>query len=326
MGRFVPQDLQVMVSVVLPTYNRAEKLGPVVGSVAAQSYNHLELIVVDDASTDDTAGKVAALAREFPDLRLRYVRLDRNMGGGAARNRGVREATGNLIAFLDSDDIWFPDKLLLQVEAWHAAPEPQRTVVYCLLVTHDGWRKEVRPREPKAPETSVGDYLFIEGGFIQTSCLLLPTELAAAAPFDEDLRAHQDLQLVLSLEERGAVFHCVERVLVSYSTAAEPGRVSSNRDPRPSEVFLDRYGTLLSRRAQLGYAGRLLALRYGKAGRPLKGASLLWQAFGAGTLSARDFAWLLTRTMVPEPLELFVRRAIRRLRPAPRAGSALMHE
>jgi len=324
MGRFVPQDLQIKVSVVLPTYNRAHKLGPVVASVAAQSYIHLELIIVDDASTDDTAAAVATLARDHPDLSLRFVRLDHNSGGGAARNRGVREATGALIAFLDSDDIWFPDKLRLQVEAWQKAAQPSRTVMYCLLETHGGWRKEVRPRTPKAPQSSVCDYLFVEGGFIQTSCILLPTDLALEAPFDEELRAHQDLQLVLSLEECGAVFDCVERVLVSYSTAAELGRVSSNRDPRPSEVFLDRYGVSRGSRARLGFAGRLLAMRYGKAGKPLKGARLLWQAFGAGALSARDFVWLLTRTMVPEPLEIWIRRAIRGLRSS--RFALLIHE
>lgn len=326
MNRSVPHGLPITVSVILPTFNRAHKLGPVVAGVAAQSYTQLELIIVDDGSTDDTRGAVEELARQHPDLDLRYVRQPANLGGGAARNRGVREAKGALIAFLDSDDLWLADKLQLQVAAWHAAARPSLTTVYCQLVTHDGWRSEVRPRTPKLPETPVGDYLFIEGGYIQTSCLLLPTALAVEVPFDEALRAHQDLQLVLSLEEHGAEFVCVERVLVRYSTAPDPARVSSNRDPGPSQAFLDRYGHLLSGRARLGFEGRLMAMRYGKAGRPLKGSGMLWRALRARAVAPREFAWLLARTVIPEPVDMLVRRALRRLRGQAKGPSSVLGE
>jgi glycosyltransferase involved in cell wall biosynthesis len=107
-----------LVSVVVPTYNRADLLKRAVDSVLSQSYENFELLVVDDGSTDDTAALVAGL----DDPRLRYLRQPRNMGVAAARNRGMREARGSLVAFLDSDDLWAPEKLKRQVELIRRRP------------------------------------------------------------------------------------------------------------------------------------------------------------------------------------------------------------
>lgn len=97
------------VSVIIPTYNRAEKCLRAVESVLAQSHQSVEVIVVDDGSTDDTESTLSGR-----DDRVRYVRQE-NSGVAAARNRGFREATGNYVAFLDSDDVWNPRKLELQL-------------------------------------------------------------------------------------------------------------------------------------------------------------------------------------------------------------------
>jgi len=100
------------VSVVIPTYNRADKVPNGIESVLAQTCSDLEVIVVDDGSTDDT-GKV--LAERFGD-RIRYY-AQHNQGASAARNRGIQEARGEYIAFLDSDDLWEKDKLEWQFKA-----------------------------------------------------------------------------------------------------------------------------------------------------------------------------------------------------------------
>jgi glycosyltransferase involved in cell wall biosynthesis len=106
------------VSVVIPTYNRAGTVVQAVRSVLAQRFEDLELIVVDDGSTDDTASRLAAI----PDERLRYVRGP-HAGVSAARNLGVRHATGALVSFLDSDDLWCSDKLAHEVDVIAAHPE-----------------------------------------------------------------------------------------------------------------------------------------------------------------------------------------------------------
>lgn len=106
-----------IISVVIPTYNRARFLPAAVASVRAQSYQCDEILIVDDGSGDDTAEVVAALG---PGVRL--IR-QANAGPAAARNRGIHEARGDLIAFLDTDDRWLPGKLAAQVELFGREPE-----------------------------------------------------------------------------------------------------------------------------------------------------------------------------------------------------------
>jgi glycosyltransferase involved in cell wall biosynthesis len=106
------------VSVVIPTYNRAHTVLEAVRSVLSQRFRDLEVIVVDDGSTDDTAARLAAV----PDPRLRVI-MGRHAGVSAARNLGVSKASGTLISFLDSDDLWRPDKLAAEVAFLARHPE-----------------------------------------------------------------------------------------------------------------------------------------------------------------------------------------------------------
>lgn len=101
-----------LVSIIMPSYNTGRFLAQSIQSVLAQTYENWELIVVDDCSTDDTD----AVAACFSDRRIRYLKNEKNSGAAQSRNRALREAKGRWIAFLDSDDLWAPEKLALQVE------------------------------------------------------------------------------------------------------------------------------------------------------------------------------------------------------------------
>jgi glycosyltransferase involved in cell wall biosynthesis len=107
----------MLVSVIIPTFNRSRFVSEAVKSVLGQSYPDKEIIVVDDGSTDDTAERLA----EFGD-RIRHVRTE-NGGVPRARNIGISASRGDLIAFLDSDDLWLPNKLGRQVEYFAANPD-----------------------------------------------------------------------------------------------------------------------------------------------------------------------------------------------------------
>ena len=102
----------VLISVVLPTYNRARCLSRSINSVLNQTFSNLELIIVDDGSTDNTR----ELVESFSDPRIRYI-YQENAGACAARNHGINEALGTYIAFQDSDDEWRKDKLEIQLNA-----------------------------------------------------------------------------------------------------------------------------------------------------------------------------------------------------------------
>jgi O-antigen biosynthesis protein len=128
------QQAQPLVSVVIPTYNRAELVIDAIRTVLAQDYPALEVLVVDDASTDDTAARVAGLG----DERVRLIRQRVNGGVASARNRGMDAARGEIIAFLDSDDEWLSrDKLSRQVALLMAAPR-RTALVYGGQEVRDG--------------------------------------------------------------------------------------------------------------------------------------------------------------------------------------------
>jgi glycosyltransferase involved in cell wall biosynthesis len=109
----------MLVSVITPTYQRAHLLAGAISSVLAQQSVELELVVVDDGSTDGTRELVTGI----DDARVRYIRFERNQGSGAARQAGVREARGEIVAFLDSDDVWRRDKLSMVSAAFGRYPD-----------------------------------------------------------------------------------------------------------------------------------------------------------------------------------------------------------
>jgi glycosyltransferase involved in cell wall biosynthesis len=103
------------VSVIIPTHNRASSLATAIASALGQYAQDVEIVVVDDASTDNTADVVA----QYADSRIKYVRQPVTRGVAAARNEGIRRSSGRFIAFLDDDDEWMPDKLALQLPEFY---------------------------------------------------------------------------------------------------------------------------------------------------------------------------------------------------------------
>lgn len=108
-----------LVSVIIPTYNRANLILQAVKSVLNQTYKNFEIIIVDDGSSDNTEDVINVIH----DNRIRYIKHAINKGASAARNTGIREAKGKYIAFQDSDDHWLPDKLEKQVKRIENTPD-----------------------------------------------------------------------------------------------------------------------------------------------------------------------------------------------------------
>ncbi|MBI4355948.1 MAG: glycosyltransferase [Candidatus Omnitrophica bacterium] len=189
-----PLGMTPKVSVVVPTYNRAHLIPEALESIWAQTYRDLEVIVVDDGSTDDTR---EILRPWWP--RLRYI-YQPNQGCAAARNRGISLARGTYVAFLDSDDRWLPDKLAQQV-AWLEA-HSKAGLVYSRL-----WRyvlgrdaeREICPRELPATFLDV-----LRGsGFIPTSTVMVRRRcLEAVGLFDVSLPVAEDWDLWLRIARR----------------------------------------------------------------------------------------------------------------------------
>lgn len=120
------------VSVVIPSYNRADLIEPTVRSILAQTHPALEILVVDDGSTDNTAEVCA----RFPQP-VRYIRQE-NRGLPGARNRGIEEARGEWVALCDSDDLWHPRKLEIQLAALHSTPRTRWCITGCSIIDPQG--------------------------------------------------------------------------------------------------------------------------------------------------------------------------------------------
>ncbi len=114
-------NLQALVSIIMPAYNREDTISAAIASVLAQSYSHFELIIIDDGSSDNTADVV----KSFDDERVRLIMGPGRSGVSEARNIGLRASKGELIAYLDSDNTWQPDYLIAMVAALHQTPHAQ---------------------------------------------------------------------------------------------------------------------------------------------------------------------------------------------------------
>lgn len=192
--------VRARITVVIPTYNRRHTIERALRSVFAQTLQPEEIWVVDDASRDDTEAVVAALR----DPRIRYHRFDTNRGANAARNVGVERATGDVIAFLDSDDEWRPDKLEKQMAAL-ASLGPEGVLVSSLVsvVGPDGPRPPAMTRS--GPVTRAR--LSVENVVGSTSAAFVRrAAILAAGGFDERLKALQDWELWLRLLDQGHLF------------------------------------------------------------------------------------------------------------------------
>lgn len=131
------------VSVIIPTYNRCDFLEDAIQSVLNQTFEDFELIVVDDGSTDNTE---QMLDNYMHDVRVKYVYQTHSGSGGAARNKGIESALGSYVAFLDSDDLWLPEKLGRQVETLKKNPDISVVYCACLIQQIDTSRKVLSER------------------------------------------------------------------------------------------------------------------------------------------------------------------------------------
>jgi glycosyltransferase involved in cell wall biosynthesis len=180
------------ISVIIPLYNRREEIGRAVASALRQSHAPHEIVVVDDASRDDSAAAVAAL----DDRRIRLVRHERNRGAAAARNTGIAAAEGEWIALLDSDDEWESEKLTRQLAALRAAPNtPAASVTgYVIRDYRTGEQRAFTPR----PEDATLDAL-VWGCPLGVGSTLLARRavFAEIGAFDPDLPRLEDWEWLL---------------------------------------------------------------------------------------------------------------------------------
>ncbi len=195
-----------VVSVIIPTYNRASFLDEAIESVLGQDFQDFELIVVDDSSTDSTSHLLSRYGS-------RLTRLSQSHRGvSAARNLGIRSARGKYIAFLDSDDYWLPQKLSRQISFFQETPE------VWICQTDEHWIRKGRRVNPKRIHKKYSGWIFEK---CLPLCLVSPSAVAMRKDlfrevgfFDESLPVCEDYDLWLRVSQRYPVFLLPEKLVV----------------------------------------------------------------------------------------------------------------
>jgi len=191
-----------LVSVILPVYNRQHTIRRAVDSVLAQTFWNFELIIVDDASTDQTP----AILQSYQDPRIRILVHKERLGAPASRNRGAAAARGRWIAFQDSDDEWMADKLekQLKLAKEHERAKDTALVIYTGFHRYKDGKIDYIPAasDPRPKDGYINRSLLL-GNFISTQTVLMPKSMfLEMGGFDEQLPRFQDWELWLRLSVR----------------------------------------------------------------------------------------------------------------------------
>lgn len=250
---------QPLVTAIIPTHNRAEIIPISLESVIRQTHRNLEIIVVDDSSSDNTE----TVVKSIQDPRVTYLRHSKNRGGAAARNTGIDAANGDFIAFLDSDDAWVPHKVERQLKHIYSVETPGNVVSYTQVfhslegITEKTYSafdpKYYIPKEAKLLNESIAEYLFCSKGKTLTSTLMMPRQLALKTHFRDDFKKHQDWDFCIRLEAGGATFRFIAEPLTIWNGDPSFSHVGQIVDYEFSEAWLKECRSYISDRAATAF-------------------------------------------------------------------------
>lgn len=224
-----------MISVIIPSYNRADRIAASVRSVLNQTYRDIEVIVVDDCSADNTEEVLLSLL----DSRIRYARHEVNKGACAARNTGIALTKGKYIAFQDSDDEWFPDKLEKQIRALETSDSD---IVFCRYVKYKDGNECEGPLHFSEGVLGSVDTLYGIG----TQTLLAKASVFQDIRFDIRMPRFQDLEWLIRAQDKYQIY-CLAEPLVKYNLGEDSISVNPRKLYAASVLLLKLHPDLLKK-------------------------------------------------------------------------------
>ena len=206
-----------LVSCIIPTKNRPSLVTRAIQSVLGQSYHNIEIIVVDDSTNAETQIALASLGAQ-----IRYIKNEKSRGAPYSRNIGLNEAQGDAIAFLDDDDIWLPEKTIVQLEWLEKYP-----LVTCNYITEIGGHRYF----VEYPEIISYEDILSVNALGSCSFVMVDGKAAKDCRFDEDLKAGQDWDFWLTVMKKNSIEKAVNarQFLVGYNSGAF-SRISNTND------------------------------------------------------------------------------------------------
>lgn len=212
------------ISIVIPTYNRSKTIVKSINSVLNQTYANLEIVVIDDGSTDGTESIIKKMQNK--DRRIKYVKMPKNRGACFARNLGIKKSTGKYIAFQDSDDIYVKHKLANQLaNLLNNASD----LDFCKVQLHTEHGKYVMPtksQELALENSSVTDML-CDGNLISTQAILAKKEIFEKVSFNPKMPRLQDYDLALRVAQHCNISY-TDKILVNLYRQADS--ISSSKE------------------------------------------------------------------------------------------------
>lgn len=193
------------ISIIIPTYNRGKILSNSIKSVLNQTFKNLEIIVIDDGSNDNTKEVIDKLN----DDRIKYIKLNKNCGGSFARNLGIKIASGQFISFQDSDDIFLPNKIEMQLKnIINKKSDLDFCKIKVFINSSFDYLVPNIQQEKSILEGNIISDLISKGNFISTQAILIKKKFMQAHLFDPKIPRLQDYDIILSM---------IPKVRISYT-------------------------------------------------------------------------------------------------------------
>jgi glycosyltransferase involved in cell wall biosynthesis len=264
------------VSVVIPAYNYERYVKQAIHSALHQKYPLLEVIVVDDGSTDNTAELVGELGKADP--RVRYIR-QKNAGLPAARNTGIRAAKFDYIGFLDADDQWSPEFLQTAMKTFARLPE-EFAMVTCRSIVVDAQGEPVRRKlftPDEAVEISVRDIL-LKTRFSPSAVVAKTSALKECGYFDETLRSSEDRDMWVRIAARHRVMHNPDRLILFRKHTGSMSTHTDRMKENTRKVFKKAYQSRVMSRFNCFWL-QVLSFQYFQTAWMYHGEGRRWSAF-----------------------------------------------
>lgn len=231
------------VSVILPTYNRPDKIWRSVDSIINQTYENIEIIIVDDASQNEYVYEIPEVSST--EYEFIIIRHSQNMGLAAARNTGIKAANGKYIAFLDDDDVWEPTKISKQVEVMKNEERPVNYTWMDRVDEHGNVRSAWKPTA-----TGIVRRQALTIGLPGPPAICIEKEvLEQLGGFDESLPAMEESDLGIQLVDKYE-YSCVPEVLVHAEVGGEPSNEYITRKKQAVDALIDKHTPLPDRFGQ----------------------------------------------------------------------------
>lgn len=253
-------DKNILVSVIIPTYKNRGNLKRSIDSALSQTYNNIEIIVVDDNDPDTPyrKGTENVLSQYIGNNKVTYIKHEHNKNGSAARNTGWRNSHGQFVAFLDDDDQFLPEKIdkelnfLIEHQEFDAA--------YTFEESERNGKLDITPYEG-----DVSKQILLLQSHIQTSTIMFRRyALEKINGFDESYKRHQDLEILLRFFQAGMKIGCLQESLTILGDNLGENAMVGKQMENLKEQFLSQFGSYVEKynREEPGFANKVYAKHY----------------------------------------------------------------